>query len=128
MAMNMYSTFSKAQELNSHHQMQFSSVISKTLVYVRVCVWGGSYSSAEVQLLYSTVPADSRFICSALHPTFKIDIDCEEELPLQLQMGLIDLQCLEDLKSKFLASYILNFYKNNMIPCQEYAAFATVKL
>ena len=33
------------------------------------------------------------------------DVDCKE-IPLQLQMELIDLLCSEDLKSKFLACYI----------------------
>ena len=52
----------------------------------------------------------------ALHPNFKIflfDVHCEE-VPLQLQIELLDLWCSEDLKSKFLACYILNFYKNHM--------------
>ena len=29
-----------------------------------------------------------------------------EEVSIQMQMELIDLQCLEDLKSKFLASHV----------------------
>ena len=43
------------------------------------------------------------------------DIDCKE-VQLQLQMEFIDLQCSEDLKSKFLACHILNFYKNHVFP------------
>ena len=39
-----------------------------------------------------------------------------EEVPLQLQMELIDIQCSEDLKSKFFAFHILNFYKNYVFP------------
>ena len=59
-----------------------------------------------------------RPILVALQPTFKIfsspfDVDCEE-VPLQLQMELIDLQCSEDFKSKFLACHILNFYKSHV--------------
>ena len=51
--------------------------------------------------------------------TFKIfsspfDVDWEE-VPLQPQMKLV-LQCSEDLKSKFLTCYILDFYKNHMLP------------
>ena len=38
-----------------------------------------------------------------------------EEVSLQLQMELIDLQCLEDLKFKFLACHILDFFKNQLL-------------
>ena len=53
-----------------------------------------------------------------LPSTFKIfstpfDFDCEEVL-LQLQMELSVLQCSKDLKSKFLACHILDFYKNHI--------------
>ena len=56
-----------------------------------------------------------RPIYVTLHPIFKIfslsfDVDCKE-VPL-----LIDLQCSEDLKSKFLACHILNFCKNQVFP------------
>ena len=64
--------------------------------------------------------ASSRPICAALDPTFNIfflpfDADCKE-VTLQLQMQLIGLQCSEDLKSKFLACHIVNFYKNHVLP------------
>ena len=54
-----------------------------------------------------------------IQSTFKIffspfDVDYEK-VPLQLQMELFDLQCSENLKSKFLAWYILNFYRNHML-------------
>ena len=49
-------------------------------------------------------------------PNFQnFDVDCEE-VALELQMELTDLQYLEDLKPKFLASYGLNFYKNHVLP------------
>ena len=53
-----------------------------------------------------------------LHPIFKVfssslDVDCEQ---VRLQL-LMELQGLEDLKSKFLACPIFNFYKkNDMLP------------
>ena len=55
----------------------------------------------------------------ALNPTFKIfslpfDVDYEE-VQLQLQMELIDLQCSEDLKSKFLACHIFDFDMNHVL-------------
>ena len=61
-----------------------------------------------------------RPICVTLCPTFKIfslpfDVDCRE-VPLQLQMKIVDLQCSDDLKKKFLSCYILGFYKNHMLP------------
>ena len=56
---------------------------------------------------------------AALHASLKIfsspfDVDCEE-IPLQLQMGLIDRQCSGDLKSKFLTCHILDFNKNHVL-------------
>ena len=61
----------------------------------------------------------SRPMNTTLHPTFKIfsssfDVDCEE-VPLQLQMELIDLLYSKDLKFKFLAYHILVFYKNHVL-------------
>ena len=50
MSMKGYSTFPKAPELEPHHQMGFS-IMSRT--YYRE-----SYPTAEVQLVYSTVPTD----------------------------------------------------------------------
>ena len=47
---------------------------------------------------------------------FTYDVDYEE-IPLQLQIELNDLQCSEDLKSKFLACHILIFYKKKTNPC-----------
>ena len=37
------------------------------------------------------------------------DVDCEK-VTLQLQMDFIELQCLENFKSNFLACHILDFY------------------
>ena len=39
-----------------------------------------------------------------------------DEVPLEMQMELLDLQCSKDLKSKFLAFNILDFYKNQELP------------
>ena len=55
---------------------------------------------------------------AALSPTCKIfslrfDVDCEE-VPIQLQMELIYLQCSEDLKNKFPACHILDFRKRHI--------------
>ena len=71
----------------------------------------------------------SRTICTALLPTFKIfsspfDIDREEVL-LQLQMELIDLQCSEDLKSKFLVFHILELYKDYVHPSGQFPNLIT---
>ena len=49
--MKEYSTYPNALRLEPYNQMQFS-VISMTLV------GGGSYSSTEMQSVYSTAPAD----------------------------------------------------------------------
>ena len=62
----------------------------------------------------------SRPIHTAFHSTSKIfsslfGIDCEE-IKLQQQMELNDLQRSEDLKSKFLACHIFDFYKNHVLP------------
>ena len=55
LVMKACSTFFRAPELKSHHQMQFS-VISRKLVW---CLHGGgSYPSAEMQSAYSTAQAD----------------------------------------------------------------------
>ena len=51
MATKRYSTFPKAPGLEPRHQMQFS-VVSKTLIEREVLL------SAEMQLAYSTIPAD----------------------------------------------------------------------
>ena len=69
----------------------------------------------------------SRPIYATLHPTYKIffssfNVDCEE-VPLQLQMGLNDFQCSEDFK--FLACYILNFYKNHIFPFRQFSNLIT---
>ena len=53
---------------------------------------------------------------------FLFDVDCIE-VPLQMQIKLIDLQCLEDLKSKFLVCHILDFYKNHMLPFGQFPNF-----
>ena len=55
-----------------------------------------------------------RSTCAAHHPISKIscssfDVDFKE-VPLQLQMELIDLQNSEDLKFKYLAFHILDLY------------------
>ena len=50
-AMKGYSTFSKAPELESHHQTQFS-IISRTLIA------GWDYLSAEMQPAYSKTRGD----------------------------------------------------------------------
>ena len=47
-----------------------------------------------------------------LFPLFDVD---SEEVPLQLQMELIDLQGSEDLKLKFLAYHIFDFSKNHVL-------------
>ena len=52
MAMKEYSTLPNALKLEPYRQMQFS-VISRTLIE-----WGGVYASAEMQLAYSSTPAD----------------------------------------------------------------------
>ena len=55
-----------------------------------------------------------------LHQIFRIfsppsDVDCEE-IPLQLQVELIDLQYSQDLKSKFFVCHILDINKNHGLP------------
>ena len=45
-AMKEYTTFLRAPELESHYQM----------ISCHIQVWWGSYSSVEMQLVYSTVP------------------------------------------------------------------------
>ena len=59
-----------------------------------------------------------KYIHVAPEPTLKIfslsfNIDCEE-IPLQLPTELYDLLCFEDLKS--LACYVLDVYKNHVLP------------
>ena len=56
-----------------------------------------------------------------LHPAFKIffsPLDADHEVLLQQQIGHFDLQGSDNLKSKFLACNILNFYKNHMVLCR----------
>ncbi len=50
MAMKRYSTFPKVQRLESYHQ--------KVQIYIQDTRWGGSYPSEEMQLTYSTAPAN----------------------------------------------------------------------
>ena len=59
-----------------------------------------------------------RLICLAQHSTiiiftltFVVDF---EEVPLQMQMECIDLQCSKDWKSEFFACVILDYYNNRM--------------
>ena len=56
--------------------------------------------------------------------TFKIfsssfDVDCAE-VPFQLSKELIDLKSSEDLKSKFLACHIFEFFKNHVLPLRRF--------
>ena len=62
MAMKEYSTFLKAPGLKPQHQI----VSSWTLGGVRWdgMGWGGSYHSAEMQLMYSTASANWAFVVS----------------------------------------------------------------
>ena len=60
----------------------------------------------------------SRPIHATLHPTLKIfsssfDFNCEE-VPLQLQMELIDIQCSEDSKSVVYCRWILRNNKERI--------------
>ena len=66
----------------------------------------------------------SRPIYLALHPTFEIfsplfDVDFEE-VPLQLQIEIIDIQCSENFKSKFLDCQVFDFYKNHVFLSEQF--------
>ena len=54
MATKVYCTFAKSPKVESRHQMVQRHIQGTRLC---VCVWGGSYTSADMQVMYSTASA-----------------------------------------------------------------------
>ena len=53
-------------------------------------------------------------LCTDLHPTYNFFLYRVKKYHYNCKVELIDLQYSKDLEFKFLAYYILNFYKNHL--------------
>ena len=102
--------------------------VSFSLSVIFIWTWQHNYLQfiSDLHSEFASYFADMK----SYAPTFTIfsspfDADCEEEVPLHLQMEVIDLLCSEDLKSKFLAYHIINFYKNHMLPSGWFSSLLT---